>query len=413
VLWRAARERPALGGIGGTAVASSAATAAAPSRLPYLDGLRGLSALYVLIFHSLDIRVPQDGERLSLPLRGVDAVFNYGHMAVCMFIVLSGFSLMLPLARRGTWQLQGGFGGFMRRRGRRVLPPYYAALLLSLLVIIGYRAVSAEAEYEEALSPASIASHVFLVHNWSFDWVYRINGPMWSVATEWQIYVLMPLVLIPLWRRLGAAVTLALTWGSSVAIYFGVPADNNLYWAAPWFVGSFALGMWGAEVSFADQPWPGRLRRLPWSRVSLASFALLVAVLAGGGDAWAYVWTDGLVSIFAATLIVALVAQAHETPEGRRTTRFCSARPIAFLGGFSYSMYLLQHPLLKLTEKAFGSMPVSYDVVVTVQLLVGTPFILFVSWVFAEFLERPFTGGGLLLPYLRRRLGGPVPVIPT
>src|SRR4051812_41118914 len=61
--------------------------------------------------------------------------FGFGHEAVAIFIVLSGYCLMLPVARRGESQLKGGFGSYLGRRAFRILPPYFAALGLSLLLI--------------------------------------------------------------------------------------------------------------------------------------------------------------------------------------------------------------------------------------------------------------------------------------
>ena len=93
--------------------------------LAYLDGLRGLSAFYVLLFH-----VIADGkEALSSDV----SLFNFlrfGHEAVVIFVVLSGFLLSLRVVRSPQLELEGGFRGFFMRRVRRILPGYYAALLL-------------------------------------------------------------------------------------------------------------------------------------------------------------------------------------------------------------------------------------------------------------------------------------------
>ena len=42
------------------------------------------------------------------------------------------------------------------------------------------------------------------------------------------------------------------------------------------------------------------------------------------------------------------------------------------------------------------------------QLLVTTPIVIAVAWLFGELFERPFTGGGVLLPRLAPKLGIPV-----
>src|SRR5690349_19576401 len=57
----------------------------------------------------------------------------YGHMAVAVFIVVSGFSVALAPMRNGG-SLSGGLRRFLRRRAWRILPAYWAALILSVVV---------------------------------------------------------------------------------------------------------------------------------------------------------------------------------------------------------------------------------------------------------------------------------------
>lgn len=370
-------------------------------RLHFLDGIRGLAALYVLVFHSLTIDLGVPVPELSPPMRALRAVFGYGHFAVAVFIVLSGFSLMIPIAQRNEPALTSSFREYLRRRSRRVLPAYYAALVLSIAAIVGAATLfDATDAQDEALSPGSIVSHVFLVHNWWEDWVFRINGPMWSVATEWQIYFLFPLVLLPLWRRIGPAATTALVWAIAFAVHFGVPADRNLDWAAPWFVGSFALGMWGAWAAYRTTS-SERCDTRPWSALTIGMLTLLVAALATRDLWWTLPVLDLVVSIGGVAGILACV-RAHRATVGddRRpvSLRFLESRSVVWLGAISYSTYLLQHPLLRLTEQVLSRAGFGVETAFWIQLIVGTPAILAASWFFAEFFELPFTTGSHLLP---------------
>src|SRR3569623_1132063 len=106
--------------------------------LAYLDGLRGVVALYVVIFHAFFFQsglapglLPEDStltNRLYQLLHLGDYLLEYGHLAVVIFIVLSGYSLMLePVHSKHKW-FKGGVKGYLQRRARRILPPYYAAL---------------------------------------------------------------------------------------------------------------------------------------------------------------------------------------------------------------------------------------------------------------------------------------------
>jgi peptidoglycan/LPS O-acetylase OafA/YrhL len=99
--------------------------------LDFIEGMRATAALVVLLNHGYaqiwDLALKQ-----FPPHRY--AVLTYamvtGHLAVSVFICISGFCLMLPVAR-GDGALKGGPLLFFKRRARRILPPYYAALLLS------------------------------------------------------------------------------------------------------------------------------------------------------------------------------------------------------------------------------------------------------------------------------------------
>jgi peptidoglycan/LPS O-acetylase OafA/YrhL len=380
-------------------------------RLHFLDGLRGLAALYVLLFHSLTISVPQEGQELGIVMRSLRSVFGYGHFAVAVFIVLSGFSLMLPLARSGSTELQRGFGSYMFRRCRRVFPPYYAALVLSIAALIASSAIpgSSGESTKAALSPGSLLSHLLLVHNVNMDWAFRINGPMWSVATEFQIYFLFPLVLLPLWRIRGAGFTIAAAWAVALLLHFALPSGQNFSWAAPWFVGSFAMGMWGATVGFGDGDAARRFFGLPWGRITLFSLAVLVTIVATSGQAIGLPLLDALVSLMALAWILTCVRRhAAADADGRERSamnRFLGSPPLVLLGGFSYSLYVLQHPLLRLTEALLGETSLGYEAVLWVQLVIGTPLIMAAALLFAEIFELPFTTGSHILGAIARRRG--------
>ena len=90
------------------------APAPAPAaRLDFLDGIRALAALFVVLHHVYltvyDGFPTNTGPAVLTPLL-------YGHFGVAVFIVVSGFSLGLAPAKRG-WELgRGGYWTFMRRR---------------------------------------------------------------------------------------------------------------------------------------------------------------------------------------------------------------------------------------------------------------------------------------------------------
>lgn len=89
------------------------------TRYPFLDSIRGLAAVYVVLYHLTNGCYRTTGQYKWAQL---------GHYSVSVFIVLSGFCLMLPVAVNQTRTFPSGLSVFIKRRARRVLPPYYAAL---------------------------------------------------------------------------------------------------------------------------------------------------------------------------------------------------------------------------------------------------------------------------------------------
>ena len=90
--------------------------------LLFLDGLRALAALFVVLHHSWLEIWPLMYHRSPVGLMAkASGWLLYGHYAVALFIVLSGFSLMLSVVRGGG-HLRGGAkrffcggrGGFCR-----------------------------------------------------------------------------------------------------------------------------------------------------------------------------------------------------------------------------------------------------------------------------------------------------------
>lgn len=99
------------------------------THLPALDGVRGIAALMVMVFHYWQSK---GFDRLGIPL-GISKVSVFGQTGVDLFFVLSGFLITRILIF--TKKEPHYFRNFYGRRVLRILPLYYFFLIISLFIV--------------------------------------------------------------------------------------------------------------------------------------------------------------------------------------------------------------------------------------------------------------------------------------
>ncbi len=363
-------------------------------RLPFLDGVRGLAALYVVFYHAYCTSDCSTlGWRHTLPplLEKLLRWLLHGNVGVDVFIVLSGFCLMLPVATHPERRLEGGVGRYIARRAQRILPPYFAVVLLSLALIALVPALGEKANVYwdsslPAFTPDVLLSHLFVVHNVSPDWSSKINYPLWSVATEWQIYFFLPLLILPVWRRIGLFAAVAVASILSVLPHFLF--DGRFDVAYPHFLGLFAIGAAGAVIGITHDP-----RRLPWGAIALAAWAPLLLAMQFRHEAFvryriAMDFAVGLATV--ALLIYGAHCTRREEKSASPVLRLLEAPAAMWLGAISYSLYLIHAPVLAslhviTRHLQFQSLPTF-----AVLIALGVPLALLAAYGFHLGCERPF-----------------------
>src|SRR3954452_13685700 len=254
------------------------------ARAHWLDGVRGAAAMFVVLHHIWLTSWPSFPTNTGPWWLGW---LLYGPMAVAIFIVVSGLSLALAPVRSGGG-LAGGVRRFLRRRAWRILPAYWAALIISV-------AISALLLHP-GLGPTDIG-RTLGVHGLLLQDVVGSgapNGALWSIAIEWQIYFVFPLILL-LGRRtsLGTAVlitTLVVLVAHAVAGLGGLFDKINGF--TPQFLALFALGALAVWLGGGDR---ARALRRPLAAVALAAFSSFLALSVLQGSEWVvarFFWMD-------------------------------------------------------------------------------------------------------------------------
>lgn len=355
-------------------------------RLAFLEGVRGVLALYVAVGHVFTMVDPSavTGRPSIAPpwLQNLATPFLYGHVAVALFIVVSGFSLQLGLLQGGGNGEVRSLGGFFRRRAGRILPAYYASLGLSLVVAAN---VTTRFPYPPfttylPIDLGTVTSHVLLVQNLWPDWMYKLNGVLWTIAIEVQLYLLFPLL-----ARLQAARGRGVLLLAGLVIPFGLQGLLSLLFSPIylrlWFAFLFVVGMAAAHLAYRP---PLRTPSVtPW--VGILGWLGLV----GGASAIVLTHSHPLLDV---PLGIALACLCHlgAVGGGGLAIRLLGARPLATLGGFSYSLYLVHHPV---EQVVYALRPLAYAPLGPTLAwlgLVGLPAMLLVAWLFSLAFERPY-----------------------
>ncbi len=368
---------------------ASAPPPAAPSSdasdrldLRYLDGLRALAAIAVVLRHGW----------LSIWLGGADTAPHWvpfllnGH-TVPVFVVLSGYCLMLPVVR-GDGTLRGGLAAFYVKRARRILPPYYFAIAFALMLDFLFIGNAAGGFWAGTmpLTWHGLLVHLLMLQNFSVSQIHTFNYVLWSLSLEWWFYLLFP-ALVVAWKRLGPGVTTAAIFAASAlasgacrhALYNGFSLHFGVL---------FALGMLGAELAYTRRAALSALRdRLPWGGLTCLAAGLLLLSLTGHIRHFSSnEMADLLVGLFAVSLLVTLA-----TRPGTPARRVLSCRPLVFVGMFAYSIYLVHAPLVQILWQ-FVAVPLHLAPLISFLLLAafGLPAILAASYMFYLLCERPF-----------------------
>jgi len=256
---------------------SSLVVSTRESRIPELDGIRGIAIGMVLVAHFFLV-VTRPGSTLAyamVPLRltwsGVD-----------LFFVLSGFLIggILLDARESS----NYFRVFYTRRFFRIFP-IYAVLLLCAWTTIHFADAGIIGMHEDLfVGPLPWPFHFFFLQNVGMSlfhvWGTFPLGVTWSLAVEEQFYLTLPLLVRFLDRRALLRVIFAAIVAAPLlrAWFFHHDPENFFTWYTlmPCRADALLLGVFGAIV-VREPAWRAWVLARRWY-LSLAIAVLLLGV---------------------------------------------------------------------------------------------------------------------------------------
>jgi peptidoglycan/LPS O-acetylase OafA/YrhL len=280
------------------------------TRIPCLDGLRGLAALAVMLFHFNIFFLPQ----ARLPFAG------RGYLAVDLFFLLSGFVMAHVYGRllSSNWRVHAV--QFARARFARLYPLFFVTTLAMAIIFT----LSHMPLILVSFSGRSLALQPFLLQEWApgLSWDY----PSWSISTEAEAYVSFVFcsgfLLAGTYPRLIAtgciAILAALSsrHGGSLNTFVGISALLRT-------LAEFSLGVLLYRAHSADLGFPSWVTAI--LSVVFAGLAMMTRL-----DLF-------MVAAFGC-LIYYSVSNTY------RVGKLLDSAPLVALGNWSYSIYLWHAP---------------------------------------------------------------------
>ncbi|MEP6867985.1 MAG: acyltransferase [Novosphingobium sp.] len=330
-----------------------------------LDGLRGVAAFVVLLFHRRFWVSPM--------------AFGHGYLAVDFFFLLSGFVIAYAYEDR----LASGrmtFAGFLRARIIRLGPLVILGALMGAAVQV-VTAARGGTGVGGALAALPFAMATLPVP-WS-DKPFFINDPSWSLFFEIAANLAFALIAPRLGNRLlaialiTAMIALALVVAGTNSGSMGDGFNHiGLTWptmlpgiarvAAPFLAGIALHRLWAA----------GKLPRLkvPFWALALAVFILLCIPPLSPGAEVAYILTCCLIAF------PLIIISGCQSPPSPRLVGIASLSAM-----ISFPLYILQMPILQAFDLVRGDVPAH----TRVSLIVEAAVICLFSLVVARYFDAP------------------------
>jgi peptidoglycan/LPS O-acetylase OafA/YrhL len=316
---------------------------------PEIESLRGIAIILVLLFHVVGF-VDGAGGRPGFNVSPLRAFVHAGHTGVTLFFVLSAFLLARPFLREAAGGARVVRSQFYARRALRILPLYWTAVLVASVLC--------------ARTPTdALRGLPYLFFLNSFAGLSSTLAPYdavwWSLATEVQFYLVLPLLPLVLRTRLGRwlGCMLALAWLAFYGALLGAKMHTqgdillrlSLLGRAYLFVfGIVAAWLYERYSVTARLQWMQRR----WLRAGGADVAFFGTVLLLGyllrEAACRGYWTVELHSHFwhvpEGLLWTAILLLLLLTPV--RAKRVVSNGVFTVIGRLSYSIYIVHIPLI-------------------------------------------------------------------
>lgn len=230
-----------------------------PARNSLIDAVKGL-ACAAIVWHHLAFYGPMSDSALPLAPHLIAWLYDYGRMAVQVFLVLGGYLAAASLAPQGIARFDSATQQIARRFVRLVVP-YAVALVLALLAAALVRPWLDNPSVPDEPSLVQLLAHALLLQDIVGE--AALSAGVWYVAIDFQLFV-CAIALFATVRRLpgltaqhAARLAQALVLLGTAASLWGFNRQPELDRWFIYFFGAYGLGMlayWAVSAPRAA-PW--------------------------------------------------------------------------------------------------------------------------------------------------------------
>lgn len=265
--------------------------------IPAIDTLRGVAASLVCFYHFVCTTTGY------IESESITDFFHLGYYGVHMFFVISG--VVIPLSMIVGRYTYDSWFRFIKKRFIRIEPPYLASVLIATAYLIIRNYIPGTANIDLTPDITTLLLHVGYMIPFFDDYSW-VNNVYWSLAVEFQYYILLCL-LFPLFLKKNVLLRIPIYFLFWTAAYL-IPAMRYLPIWLPMFLIGISYVLW----------------RYDYIKQSEFIIVLIISV------AMTYLHIDLNAAIFGAGTLAII----HWLPNLRN-------KASKFLGDISYSLYLL------------------------------------------------------------------------
>jgi peptidoglycan/LPS O-acetylase OafA/YrhL len=310
-----------------------------PKKLDFIDALRGVAALYVLIYHLSLITQPN-----AIAPQWIRPLTGSGGSGVMLFFALSAFTLCMSMRTRGVDEETPVLNYFIRRFFR-IAPLFYVWMIITFIrdVLL----------FHVWQSPAEVLRSALFIFNFIPGHEQGYVWASWTIGVEMAFYVLFPI-----------AFRIADNLGKAVALFFGAlllrmiwfSVSHRVWAASPdlesfyqisllHHLPNFLLGIVAFHVYRVINVDAARRHGVGYALIA-ASAASYVGMVYGGISFAAFGDTTTIQTFIYSVLLLGASISAPKILVNRVTR---------FMGRISYSIYLGHATIIFLMSGIFAA----------------------------------------------------------